>query len=889
MAAQTDVRVNITAKDDATKVIKNVGGGFRNLGTRLRNLRGDITQAGLLFAGLTASMGLLAKSVVNIGAELEQNRIAFDTMTGSAEDAQKLMQELSDFAVKTPFDMPGVIKAGKQLLAMGGSTQDVIPDLKMLGDVAAGLGVPLDRLILNFGQVRLQQKLTGRELRDFSIMGVPLVDALVESFNKAGGTLTTVGATSTKTKEKMNRLTISLEKQNNRLTEMKDKGKEGTASFKNLNISIDENKRKLEALGPVSAGFQKRIKVTKEDIAEMVSDGEIGFDRVADAFKGMSSEGGKFADLMDKQAQSFSGMMSNLRDELIRFAAEIVGVSTSGEIREGSIFAVLKDGAKLLLEVISELRPKVQGFMDMLIKNKAVVGALGGALLGILIAPLVIMIVIMGKALLIVAAVIAAFAALGGLVAWLGSLWADNFLGIQDHVKALGQVFKNEWALIQATVKVVTSWLTGTALPEIKRFFEDMAIFVKNGFSEMSTNIHGFIEDSKSSFEEWRSNMISTLELWKLGMQEKLKPWREDFEKQFDTTFTNVALTMIDFNVETLKLWKDLFLNWLIKTGEGLVSLGEAFLVWLDKTNKNFKKWFIKYAGEFQLWLESLPKIVTDGLINVGVQIQLWLEEVRANFKKKWEQVSEDTTKWLNELPGRVEEGLSNVGASIQLWLETQWLNFTTWFKNIGKDAPDNLLEGFQQTEPSMREKIVTMMVAFIALVAFTLLIGFAEMMRRAVTAAHNAFVEAFNEIIPKIKEKIREFIESIKTLVSDFKPKISIGLDLPNVEEAWEGLKQRAKNIGIPGFQRFQTGGIVPGPVGAPVPILAHGGERVTSQGLAQDGGGQGGQGITFNVTVGMYAGSETEKRNIARDLYAALVQVSQSQNKTVQEFMGG
>jgi uncharacterized membrane protein YeaQ/YmgE (transglycosylase-associated protein family) len=85
-----------------------------------------------------------------------------------------------------------------------------------------------------------------------------------------------------------------------------------------------------------------------------------------------------------------------------------------------------------------------------------------------------------------------------------------------------------------------------------------------------------------------------------------------------------------------------------------------------------------------------------------------------------------------------------------------------------------------------------------------------------------------------------------------------------------------------------FQTGGIVPGPIGAPVPILAHGGERVTPTNLASKTTAGGSGGAVFNVYIGLYSGSETEKRNIAKQLYGALVQLAQSQNKSVRELMG-
>jgi hypothetical protein len=57
------------------------------------------------------------------------------------------------FASKTPFELPDVRANAKQLLAMGIATDDLIPTMKALGDVSAGLSVPMDRLALAYGQV----------------------------------------------------------------------------------------------------------------------------------------------------------------------------------------------------------------------------------------------------------------------------------------------------------------------------------------------------------------------------------------------------------------------------------------------------------------------------------------------------------------------------------------------------------------------------------------------------------------------------------------------------------------------------------------------------------------------------------------------------------------
>ena len=143
---------------------------------------GKLAVKGGLIIGAAAATAAAAVGVAALkqAAAFEQAQIAFSTMLGSAEAATKLLGELADFAKKTPFELQGIEASAKMLLAMGAEADEVIPELKMLGDVSAGLNVPLDRLALNFGQVRTQGKLTGRELRDFNVAGVPLIDTLAK-------------------------------------------------------------------------------------------------------------------------------------------------------------------------------------------------------------------------------------------------------------------------------------------------------------------------------------------------------------------------------------------------------------------------------------------------------------------------------------------------------------------------------------------------------------------------------------------------------------------------------------------------------------------------------------------------------------------------------------
>jgi len=135
----------------------------------------------IAFAAISAGVGYL----LNQAGKFEQWQIAFETMLGSTEKAGKLLEQLKKFTLETPFQMPQVVEGAKALMAFGFEADNIIPTLKMLGDISAGLGVDISRMILNLGQVRAQTKLTGRELRDFAIMGVPLIPELAKLLNVA--------------------------------------------------------------------------------------------------------------------------------------------------------------------------------------------------------------------------------------------------------------------------------------------------------------------------------------------------------------------------------------------------------------------------------------------------------------------------------------------------------------------------------------------------------------------------------------------------------------------------------------------------------------------------------------------------------------------------------
>ena len=118
-----------TACGKASKALDGVNKSMSALGA---------VQLGSLIGTIAGSIVNLGISSVKAAAQMRQYEIAFQTMLKSADAGTQMLRDLQKFAAETPFDVPGVVKAGQQLMAFGFQAKEIIPMLTSLGDAASG-------------------------------------------------------------------------------------------------------------------------------------------------------------------------------------------------------------------------------------------------------------------------------------------------------------------------------------------------------------------------------------------------------------------------------------------------------------------------------------------------------------------------------------------------------------------------------------------------------------------------------------------------------------------------------------------------------------------------------------------------------------------------------
>lgn len=399
----------------------------------------------------------LSKTIITLADNLEQAHNAFTTILGSAEKAEKMLQDLSNFAAKTPFEIPEIRQNAKQLLAMGVSAENIIPTMKALGDVAAGTGANFSRLALNYGQVITQGHLTGRELRDFAVNGVPLL-----------------------------------------------------------------------------AELSKMLWKTEVEVQKMISNGEISADMVTKVFEKMTSEGWKFADLMKKQSQTFTGLVSNFQDQLSQV------------------------GERIGAELLPRLKQWVEGFSDFVEKNWIKIEEIWGLTGDIILA--------MGEWVIDLAGTVGSVFddladAISEILAWVNSDnnetlsaisgdWSDLLiyiqLGIVGIVNALQigiqaiwnfwktvvnaplNAFNLMWESIKWSLDKVLWWIDWE---DTSKAFD----WAKEAMKKLKWDFGKDIDDLVTDFTKWAEKLENQLtKTWIWGIERRANASTKAFKKQLD-------------------------------------------------------------------------------------------------------------------------------------------------------------------------------------------------------------------------------------------------------------------------------------------------------------------------------------------------------------------
>lgn len=191
---------------------------------------------------MSSGIGIVAK----LGMQAESTATSFKVLVGDEDKATKMLDDLNKYADDTIWDRMGTQNAAKTMLGFGVAAENVVGDLKMLGNMAMGDKNKLQQLALAFGQVSSAGKLQGNDLLQLINAGYnPLADIAAITGDKV------------------------------------------------------------------------------ENVKEKMSKGQISFDIVRQAMIRATSEGGRFAGMTDKLAQTSAGAFEQMKGKALQTMLEL--------------------------------------------------------------------------------------------------------------------------------------------------------------------------------------------------------------------------------------------------------------------------------------------------------------------------------------------------------------------------------------------------------------------------------------------------------------------------------------------------------------------------------------------------------------------------------------
>lgn len=221
--------------------------GARNLAQQHSNLMNTSDQLArklALIFSVSQIQGYVNK-LIQVRGEFELQNTALASILQNKDQADKLFGQIIELAIRSPFTVKELTTYTKSLAAYQVQYEDLYDTTKMLADVASGLGVDMQRLILAFGQVKAANFLRGTETRQFTEAGINMLGELAKYYTELEGRI----------------------------------------------VSVAE--------------------VQERQFKRMIS-----FADVEQVFKRLTSAGGLFYQMQEKQAETLKGMVSNLQDSI---------------------------------------------------------------------------------------------------------------------------------------------------------------------------------------------------------------------------------------------------------------------------------------------------------------------------------------------------------------------------------------------------------------------------------------------------------------------------------------------------------------------------------------------------------------------------------------------
>lgn len=624
-----------SAEHMAKHTANNINNSLGSVKNAFGGLKGILGGVGGVLAGLGLSLG--TKAVFDYSKSLDNAKINWEVLMGSAEEGQKMLQRIQQFAKDTPFDFDSTQKFAQQLKIAGLNGDQLFKTMQVIGDAAQGNVEKAEGIATAYQQMSAKGKIQTEEMNQLLERGIPAWDMLA----KATG----------KTKAE--------------LMDMASKGK----------LMADEYLPKLveQMDATFGGGMQKQAQTFNGQLSQLEDNllmlGSRGVAPLRQALTGLMKDindvfDGKMSvtEMLSKWGTQFKEGLTKLGESIANFdlASFVKKLLKGFEVGGGFLSDVLQGFGKLVDGIFEFLRKTDWESIAKEIRSKIVDSFKNFDL--------------------------------GGAVAWIVNKLAELGHIIIDNIKNTdyGDIGATLGKLLREAISKVGDFLAdvdwGNVLSllwdgfvaGLELVFVDLPSYIVNFLSGlflgMSTDEIG--ESIGTVFENigtWLSEKWDTLTQW---LSETVSGWWDSLSGAFDSFSQSLVTWLGEKIVDIIQFFIELPTKVSETVSGWWEKMSSSFSTWWQ----NLKQWISEKFNELVQWFKDLPsKIaefgswiwngITSSLSSMWSTVTNW-------FTEKFNQL----VSWFRDLPNKISSFGTWIWGGITGSLSSMWGTVTSWF-----------------------------------------------------------------------------------------------------------------------------------------------------------------------------------------------------------------
>lgn len=619
-----------------------VKGTVNGLKSAFSSLKSSISGIPGMLAGVGVALG--TKAVFEYSKNLDQAKINWEVLMGSAEKGQEMLQRIQQFAKETPFDFNSTQKFAQQLKIAGLNGDQLFKTMQVIGDSAQGNVEKAEGIATAYQQMSTKGKIQTEEMNQLLERGIPAWDMLAKATGKSKAELMKMASQGK----------LLSDEYLPKLVDQMDKTFGGgmQKQAQTFNGQLDQLQDNLLMLG------SRGVAPLRQALTGLMKD-------VNDVFDGKLS----VTEMLGKWGREFKDGLTKLGENIANFdlSSFVKKLLKGFEVSGGFLSDVLKGFAKLVDGIFDFFKKTDWNRISREFNSKIVEGFknfdLGGAL-----AWIVNKIIDLGQ-MIVDRIKNADYSNIGST---LGKLIRESISKVGDAIGGVswGNIFSLIWSAFTGGLELVFVDLPTFLANYLSGLILGMSLSeVADAIGGWFENIGNWVSEKWDAFIQWFSDNASslgdTVSGWWDYMVDGLTNWWQQFSDWISQKWDEVVQWFTDLPTkisETVSTWWNILVT-------GFEAFGVALLTWLGEKIENVIQFF-----------KDLPTKVSD-------TVSTWWQAMSSSFSSWWQSLTQWITEkfnqlvgWFKDLPNKIAQFGTWIWQGITGSLSSMWSSATSWF-----------------------------------------------------------------------------------------------------------------------------------------------------------------------------------------------------------------